>query len=60
MVEVVSSLNRDGSAVERDLRWGVYVVIEATNDYTASCFEQYGMRTDAIGPLRRACTGPIT
>ena len=49
MVEVVSSLNRDGSVVERDLRWGVYVVIEATNDYTASCFEQYGMRTDASG-----------
>ncbi len=49
MVEVVSSLNRDGSAVERDLRWGVYVVIAATNDYTASCFEQYGMRTDASG-----------
>lgn len=49
MVEVVSSLNRDGSVVERDLRWGVYVVIEATNDYTASCFEQYGMRTDPSG-----------
>ncbi|MEP2744559.1 Gfo/Idh/MocA family oxidoreductase, partial [Bauldia litoralis] len=49
MVEVVSSLNRDGSPVERDLRWGVYVVIEATNDYTASCFEQYGMRTDPSG-----------
>ncbi len=26
IVEVVSSLNRDGTAVERDLRWGVYVV----------------------------------
>jgi len=49
MVEVVSSLDRDGRPVERDLRWGVYVVIEAPNDYTASCFEQYGMRTDASG-----------
>ena len=29
MVEVVSSLQRDGSPVERDLRWGVYVVLKA-------------------------------
>ena len=26
MVEVVSSLERDGRPVFRDLRWGVYVV----------------------------------
>jgi len=48
-VEVVSSLNRDGSSVYRDLRWGVYVVLEATNDYTASCFQEYGMNTDESG-----------
>ena len=48
-VEVVSSLKRDGRAVFRDLRWGVYVVIEATNDYTAGCFKQYGMNTDESG-----------
>jgi hypothetical protein len=35
MVEVVSSLERDGRPVFRDLRWGVYVVIEAPNDYAA-------------------------
>jgi predicted homoserine dehydrogenase-like protein len=29
MVEVVSSLERDGRPVFRDLRWGVYVVFEA-------------------------------
>ena len=29
MVEVVSSLKRDGQPVERDLRWGVYVVFKA-------------------------------
>ena len=34
-VEVVSSLERDGRPVPNDLRWGVYVVIEAPNDYTA-------------------------
>ena len=48
-VEVVSSLERDGRPVARDLRWGVYVVIEAPNEYTAACFRQYGMNTDASG-----------
>ena len=48
-VEVVSSIERDGRPVHRDLRWGVYVVIEAPNDYAAACFKQYGMNTDASG-----------
>ncbi len=49
LVEVVSSLNRDGSQVARDLRWGVYVVLKAQNDYAALCFKQYGLPTDATG-----------
>jgi predicted homoserine dehydrogenase-like protein len=49
MVEVVSSLQRDGSPVERDLRWGVYVVFKANSDYAASCFKQYGLPTDSTG-----------
>jgi predicted homoserine dehydrogenase-like protein len=49
MVEVVSSLARDGSPVPRDLRWGVYVVLKAANDYAAACFQQYGLPTDASG-----------
>jgi predicted homoserine dehydrogenase-like protein len=49
MVEVVSSLRRDGRPVERDLRWGVYVVFRAANDYAAACFRQYGLPTDATG-----------
>jgi predicted homoserine dehydrogenase-like protein len=49
MVEVVSSVERDGRPVFKDLRWGVYVVIEAPNDYAAACFRQYGMNTDASG-----------
>ena len=49
MVEVVSSLHRDGSAVERDLRWGVFVVLKAQNDYAAACFRQYGLPVDASG-----------
>ena len=48
-VEVVSSEERDGRPVARDLRWGVYVVLEAPNDYAAACFKQYGMNTDASG-----------
>jgi predicted homoserine dehydrogenase-like protein len=49
MVEVVSSLKRDGSPVPRDLRWGVYVVLKAQSDYAAACFKQYGLPTDATG-----------
>jgi predicted homoserine dehydrogenase-like protein len=49
MVEVVSSLERDGRPVFRDLRWGVYVVLKAPNDYAAACFKQYGLPTDSTG-----------
>ena len=49
MVEVVSSLERDGRPVFRDLRWGVYVVLKAPNDYAAACFKQYGLKTDDTG-----------
>ena len=49
MVETVSSLERDGRPVHRDLRWGVYVVLEATNDYAAACFRQYGLKVDDTG-----------
>ncbi len=49
MVEVVSSLERDGTPVPRDLRWGVYVVLKAQNDYAAACFRQYGLPTDRTG-----------
>ncbi|MEQ8967385.1 MAG: SAF domain-containing protein [Azospirillaceae bacterium] len=49
MVEVVSSLERDGRPVFRDLRWGVYVVLRAPNAYAAACFKQYGLKTDASG-----------
>lgn len=48
-VEVVSSLERDGRPVFRDLRWGVYVVFEAPTPYVRECFAQYGLKTDASG-----------
>ncbi len=48
-VEVVSSLERDGRPVFRDLRWGVYAVFEAPSDYVRKCFAEYGLRTDTTG-----------
>jgi len=48
-VEVVSSLFRDGSEIPNNLRWGVYAVFEAPNDYAKACFSQYGLKTDKSG-----------
>jgi predicted homoserine dehydrogenase-like protein len=50
-VEVISSLHRDGRDVMNDLRWGVYVVFEAPNDYTMQCFKEYGVVTDESGRI---------
>jgi predicted homoserine dehydrogenase-like protein len=49
MVETVSSLNRDGTPVFRDLRWGVYAVFEAPDAYVRQCSAEYGLRTDPSG-----------
>jgi predicted homoserine dehydrogenase-like protein len=49
IVEVVSSLERDGRPVFRDLRWGVYVVLKAPNEYARTCFREYGLKTDSSG-----------
>lgn len=48
-VEVVSSLDREGRPVERDLRWGVYVTFRAATEYVARCFSEYGLPTDDTG-----------
>ena len=48
-VEVVSSLERDGRPVFRDLRWGVYVVFDAPSPDVKDCFAQYGLKTDRSG-----------
>ena len=48
-VEVVSSIERDGRPVFRDLRWGVYAVFEAPTRYVMDCFQQYGLKTDDTG-----------
>ncbi len=49
VVEVVSSLHRDGSAIPDDLRWGVYVVFEGETEYVRRCFAEYGVVTDPSG-----------
>jgi predicted homoserine dehydrogenase-like protein len=48
-VEVISSLERDGRPVFRDLRWGVYVTLRAGTPYVARCFREYGLVTDGSG-----------
>jgi len=48
-VEVVSSLERNGQVVPRDLRWGVYITFAADNEYVRRCFKEYGLVTDDTG-----------
>jgi predicted homoserine dehydrogenase-like protein len=48
-VEVISSVERDGRPVFRDLRWGVYVTFAAPTDYVKRCFAEYGLVTDDSG-----------
>lgn len=49
IVEVVSSLHRDGRQVDRDLRWGVFVTFRGDSEYVRDCFRQYGLVTDDTG-----------
>ena len=48
-VEVISSLDREGREVPRNLRWGVYVTFAANSDYVRRCFREYGLVTDDSG-----------
>ena len=49
MVEVVSSLERDGRPVYRDLRWGVYVVLEGAERLCRRLLQAIWTATDATG-----------
>jgi predicted homoserine dehydrogenase-like protein len=49
MVEVVSSLTRNGAEIPDNLRWGVYVVFEGETEYARRCFAEYGVATDDSG-----------
>ena len=48
-VEVISSIDRNKKDILNDLRWGVYIVIKAQNQYVKNCFNDYGMVTDNSG-----------
>jgi len=46
-VDVVASEYKDGSPVEGDIRWGVYVVFKAPTDFVKSCFLIYSFGPDS-------------
>jgi len=48
-VEVISSIDLEKKNIQNDLRWGVYIVVKAKNEYVKNCFKDYGMVTDATG-----------
>ncbi len=48
-VEVVSSLERDGTEIPDNLRWGVFVVFKSDSYYTEQCFREYGVPVDDSG-----------
>jgi predicted homoserine dehydrogenase-like protein len=52
-VEVISSLQKDGTPIPYDIRFGVFVVFEGETDYIRRCFAEYGVKTDPGG--RYAC-----
>jgi predicted homoserine dehydrogenase-like protein len=49
MVEVISSLEKDGRKIPYDIRMGVWVTVEAETDYIKNCFEEYNAHTDPTG-----------
>ena len=49
MVEVISSLEKDGRTIPYDIRMGVWVTVEAETDYIKHCFEEYKAHTDPSG-----------
>ena len=48
-VEVISSIDNNKKNIPNDLRWGVYIVLKAQNEYVMNCFREYGMITDKSG-----------
>ncbi len=49
-VEVIASEHRgETTEMHNHLRWGVYAVFKAPNQYARDCFLQYGLKTDQSG-----------
>lgn len=49
MVEVISCLTPEGEMIDYDIRNGVWVCVEAADDYQRNCFEEYKVKTDPSG-----------
>ena len=49
LVEVINSLQPDGSAIDHDIRMGVWVCVEAVTDYQQACFAECKVVTDDSG-----------
>lgn len=48
-VDVMSSVTRDGEWIDHNTQEGVFVVVEATNDYVSGCFTEYPWHPDSTG-----------
>ncbi|GAA1488120.1 NAD(P)H-dependent oxidoreductase [Brachybacterium sacelli] len=48
-VDVMSSVTREGHWIDHNIQEGVFVVVEATNDYVAGCFTEYPWHPDPSG-----------
>ncbi|WP_043502934.1 NAD(P)H-dependent oxidoreductase [Georgenia sp. SUBG003] len=48
-VDVMSSVTRDGEWIDHNTQEGVFVVVEATNDYVSGCFTEYPWHPDPSG-----------
>lgn len=49
MVEVISSLEKDGRSIPYEIRMGVWVTVEGETEYIRNCFEEYKAHTDPSG-----------
>ncbi len=49
LLDIAASQEPDGREVHNNIRYGVFVVLKAHNEYARACFAQYGMQTDPSG-----------
>ena len=59
-VEVVSSLERDGTPVADDLRWGVFVTFDPGSESASRRLADYGVAHRPVRPLRLPSTARTT
>ncbi|HEV7956681.1 MAG TPA: Gfo/Idh/MocA family oxidoreductase, partial [Marisediminicola sp.] len=48
-VDVMSSVTREGDWIPHNTQEGVFVVVKATNEYVANCFDEYPWHPDPTG-----------